>query len=219
MVTFILYYKMKRHHIFILLAIFFAGCSSNESLSSFGKRKYTKGYFNNMPAEKPGVVSKAGNNNKVDIKSDIVQAEPGQKLVINDSLKNTIALKKVVARTKSIEYITKAAGMAKPTNSVERFECKLQPVDDKPTDTKTPPKTTLSDIAFLMAMIVLAIFIVAVVLASQLGLELLLITAIAILPGIAGLVLGILALAKNNGHQALAIIALVICGLVVLVFR
>ncbi|HXP53181.1 MAG TPA: hypothetical protein VN922_24770 [Bacteroidia bacterium] len=45
---------MKNYHSFIvLIVLLLTGCSSYSSLSSFGSRKYTKGFFNNAPAEKP----------------------------------------------------------------------------------------------------------------------------------------------------------------------
>jgi len=57
-----------KNQFFILLLVVFAGCSANSDISSFSKRKYTKGFFNDIPAEKLSVASNAtGNFNGVSI--------------------------------------------------------------------------------------------------------------------------------------------------------
>src|ERR1700722_11719714 len=50
---------MKPYHSLILFLLLLAGCSSNNGLSSFGNRKYTKGYFFNNSAVKPEVESRS----------------------------------------------------------------------------------------------------------------------------------------------------------------
>ncbi len=77
-------------------------CSSSNDISSFGKRKYTKGYFNYIPAEKPGVVSKAGTNKLAAKPEQIVALQDN---VIKDSVKSINTLKESWAYTK--KQITK----------------------------------------------------------------------------------------------------------------
>ncbi len=61
---------MKRHHLFILLSIVLASCSSNSGFTSFGSRKYTKGYFWNNPIAKLEVNHSTSVNGKESVVSN-----------------------------------------------------------------------------------------------------------------------------------------------------
>ena len=129
---------MKNHHLLILLIVFLAACSGNSSLSSFGSRKYTKGYFFNAPAEKPKVEAKT----KIEFKQVLVQEKTEQSPETARSVqrleKPFIGLKEPVLMKKQSVYMAKS--VEKVVNT-ERINEK-SPVADNPDDSASDEKTT-----------------------------------------------------------------------------
>jgi hypothetical protein len=91
----------------LAVAVFLYGCGSSDGVSSFGKRKYTKGYFADVPADKPGVMSRIANN-KVEVKT---QVENNAVLPVENkaeleklSAKSSVPLQKVVLTNNLNKY-------------------------------------------------------------------------------------------------------------------
>ncbi len=143
---------MKNYHIFLLFLVLLAGCSSNESFTSFGKRKYTKGYFNDIPAERPGVVSKAGNNNKIEIKPEVERNTSVQD-VFKDSASRAIVLKEATYSNKKAKHIAITINPVKAFNKIEKIN------DDKPLNETTTKPLSAARILFYASILLLLLTI------------------------------------------------------------
>ncbi|MGP8216215.1 MAG: hypothetical protein ACLQQ4_11660 [Bacteroidia bacterium] len=119
----------------ILIFILLYGCnSSNKVVSSFSERKYTKGYFWNIPAEKPIVLSKFSSVFKQDIYSKKML---NNNLVIgnNKLLSKTCTHNLIEAVQKKMEHLNSnnLTNSVNPLNKIERIENNSQ-VTNKSTE-------------------------------------------------------------------------------------
>ncbi len=132
-----------RYYIHILILILLAGCASNESLNSFDKRKYTKGYFNDIPTERPGVLSKIANKPKpVEVLQNNMPVQ--QTRIVVDSAKTSNLFKDVVLSSNKVKHNAEIISAVKETSRAI-----AQVKDDKPvSDTKGT--TNLADIGIVI---------------------------------------------------------------------
>ncbi|HSY76490.1 MAG TPA: hypothetical protein VK890_06525 [Bacteroidia bacterium] len=136
----------------ILLIVFLAGCSSNEGLTSFGKRKYSKGYFADVPAEKPGVLNKAGNN-KVKVENSTALSIEN-KTELKEPAKSSVPLKEAIASNKKTEHSETQKYFRAVVNKTAKVN------DDKPLGDHIAKPLKAWQILFIIALSIVLLIII-----------------------------------------------------------
>jgi hypothetical protein len=142
---------------FFCLAVIIAlySCSSSDGIASFGKRKYTKGYFADVPAERPGVVGKEGSNKaEVKIKVDNRTVLPEKiKPEHEEFTKSSVLVKEAIKHNTKVERseILKRFGVA--VNKTEKIN------DDKPYNETTTRPLSAARILFYVSILLLLLTI------------------------------------------------------------
>ena len=203
---------MKPHHIFILLLVLLAGCSSTGSLTSFGNRKYTKGYFLDNPVE---TKSKIEVNAKT--KEPTIRLEPKveNKISLNTNIKVTREPIKAIILIKKTQLTGKVINVA--IGSVSKVEhitqSPLLPDDPQPeVDEKTGKPINWGVSAFICGFFCLLAGILALVALNDFaGISILLFVAVALISGIIAVLTALHAIHVNDSHILFAKIALGLC--------
>ena len=221
---------MKPHHSLILFLLLLAGCSSNSNLTSFGNRKYTKGYFWNNPTAKPDVdadiKAEIGNNGKKN-ESRKSQSLPENKeaVIYKTEVKQSVALKQ-----QSISLSTNKAAEAQLIN---------KPKVENPT-IETSDLVTSGDqtnyggeaigfaiagaiLGLLCCILVLLVFLISAVASAGISLTYMYLLIIPLVILLTALVLGIMGeKSKNEKNESDAMAGIVISsimlGLLLVVF-
>ncbi len=203
----------------IICLILLEGCNLTYKETSFSTRKFTKGYFSNMPSAKPIKVSKSCN---IEIKKNIqITKEPSIDTITVDShsLKRESNSNKL-SYTSKTSLITEIS--VKPIIAIKHFEVlnNISRISNykQLTDTKTDPDTKTSSIlvtiGFVFAILVLAILGLGLILMALSGNGITVLLTFAIvsaIPAIGGIIFSIITLCLKNDNHVLAIISLVIC--------
>ncbi len=204
---------MKRHHLFILLLIALAGCSSNSGLTSFGNRKYTKGYFFDKPGKICTITKAESAITTAPLKPEIENEKELERKQSIQAAKSPVSSIFSLNKANTNNKIVAVKSVVKSIDKIVKPDVKNL-VDTPNADKPVEKKTAWGVIALIAAMLVLLILAYAIltiiVSGGYLSLFLFVYSLFALIPAAIGVVSVIIALHIHDTHHSL-ITSLVIC--------
>ncbi len=201
---------MKPRHIYLLLLLLLVGCSTNSNLTSFGTRKYTKGYFFDNPV-------KIEANSQVEIKAKVsTEQKTENKIAIIPNTKVTQEPVKALSPLKKTQLLSKQV-MKLAVGEISKAEnvtiSRILPDDPQPdVDEKTGKPINWGLSALICGIFCLLAGILALIALNDFaGISVLLFVFVAVFSGVFAVLTAIHSIHINDGHILLAKIALVLC--------